>query len=160
MVTRSSAAAATSSGSPPPSPPTNSTAGTVQSMAAGLLPPRGTAAIVRTPCSPARRSTSPACSPKPTGTRNALPMLPRSAFHPNGFAEAPHTQTAVASSASAARTMAPTLPGSCTCTGATISARASSSTSGANGLSRAIIATIPDGVFTGLIAAITGSETT
>ena len=64
------------------------------------------------------RTSSPTQSGRPptTGSRNALPMLPRSAFHENGLADAPRHEHAGHAAASAARTSAPTLPGSCTST--------------------------------------------
>ena len=43
-------------------------------------------------------------------------MLPRTAFHENGLAEAPHTSTPLIPPASPARIREPTLPGSCTST--------------------------------------------
>ncbi len=49
-------------------------------------------------------------------------MLPRSAFHENGVAEAPQTNAPVAPPASAVRISAPTLPGSWTSTAASTNA--------------------------------------
>ena len=53
--------------------------------------------------------------------RSALPIDPRSAFHPKGSAQAPAQTTPVAPPASATRMMAPTFPGSCTSTAITTS---------------------------------------
>ena len=50
-------------------------------------------------------------APVTVGRRSALPMLPRSAFHENGLADAPVTNAPVAPPASADRSSAPTLPG-------------------------------------------------
>src|SRR6187549_1157512 len=52
--------------------------------------------------------------PPTTGNRNALPILPRTAFHENGFAEAPLANMPVTPPASAVLISAPMLPGSCT----------------------------------------------
>ena len=48
------------------------------------------------------------------GSRSALPIEPRSAFHPSGSAVAAVVTNAVAPAASAVRMIPPTLPGSCT----------------------------------------------
>ena len=68
------------------------------------------------PCTsrpPRHGSTSASVPRAPTGSRNVPPIAPRSAFQPNGFADPSTATTPVAPQAAAARTIAPTLPGSC-----------------------------------------------
>ena len=86
------------------------------------------------------------------GRRSALPMLPRSAFHENGFADAPVTNAPVAPPASADRSSAPTLPGSWT--SATASTRASGRAQRSAGACtvRRAMAAMPDGERSGLTA--------
>jgi hypothetical protein len=159
IVTRSSHPASTSSVNPGPSPPTNSNTRPPQSSASGFLPPRGTDAMVFSPNLRAHASSAFGCTPDATGSRRMLPMLPRTAFQANGCADAPHTTAPVAPPASAARSSAPRLPGSCTSTGATTNASEWRQISvGCVGV-RVTMATIPDGVRTGLSAPITGSVT-
>ena len=59
-----------------------------------------------------------------TGSRRLLPIDPRSAFQPNGSADAPAAIKPVAPPASATRAIAPTFPGSCTSTATTTSGAA------------------------------------
>ncbi len=79
-----------------------------------------------------RRASATAASavmPATIGSRSALPIDPRSAFQPNGSADAPAATTPVAPAASATRTIAPRLPGSCTSTATTTSGAAPAKTS-------------------------------
>ena len=90
------------------------------------------------------------------GSRNALPMAPRTAFHPNGSAPPGVVTTPVAPPASAARMMAPRLPGSWMSAAPTSSAVACCMRSPvAAWRGRAASATMPVGVRTGLIASST-----
>ena len=90
--------------------------------------------------------------PVTIGRRSALPMLPRSAFHENGFAEAPVTNAPVAPPASADRSSAPTLPGSCTSAIASTKASGTSHNDAGSDVVRKPMAAIPDGERTGLTA--------
>ena len=89
------------------------------------------------------------------------PIAPRSAFQLNGFAEPSIATTPDAPKAAAARTIAPTLPGSCSPASTSTSGRSvtvAMTTRTSAGRARAI-ATTPDGCCTGLIAASTWSLT-
>src|SRR6185295_10427632 len=61
----------------------------------------------------ASRITSSSVPRAATGRWKVPPIAPRSAFHPNGFAEPSTAITPVAPHAAAVLTIAPTLPGSC-----------------------------------------------
>ena len=61
-----------------------------QSIASGSSPPRGTAGTVRTPPAPRQARAEAVSIPVMTGSRSALPMLPRTAFHENGCRRAAH----------------------------------------------------------------------
>jgi len=91
--------------------------------------------------------------------RNGNPLVglldPRRAFHPNGSAQAPAAMTLVAEPASAARTIAPRLPGSWTSLAITTSGAGPAYRSAASGNGRRARATIVLGDRTGLSAAIT-----
>jgi len=75
---------------------------------------------MRQPWPRAASSASSAVTPATIGSRSALPIDPRSAFQLNGLADTPAATMPVAPAASATRTIAPTLPGSCTSTATTI----------------------------------------
>src|SRR5262245_23198906 len=94
-----------------------------------------------------------------TGSRRLLPIDPRSAFHPNGSADAPAAIIPVAPPASATRAIAPRLPGSCTSAAATTSGTWPAKTRSSTGAGRAASATMPSAERTGLIASITLSDT-
>src|ERR1700754_2642305 len=103
MVTRASQAATTAADNPGPSPPNSSATGPCHGTESGSAPPRATAAIVRTPAL-ARHATAASTGIDATvGTRSALPMLPRSALHENGLADAPLASAPVIPAASPAR---------------------------------------------------------
>ncbi len=86
-------------------------------------------------------------------------MDPRNAFQPNGSALPAPTTTPVAPHASAARMIAPTLPGSCTCSSISTICGAPPSASSSEHSRRRATATTPDGWRTGLIAASTAGVT-
>ena len=93
------------------------------------------------------------------GIRSALPMLPRTAFHENGFADAPETSTPVTPPASAARINPPRLPGSWTSAATRVNPLSVRLMVPASNDVRRAMATMPDGDRTGLIAAKTESLT-
>ena len=88
-----------------------------------------------------------------TGRRSTLPMLPRTAFHANGFADSPATMMPVTPPASATRISAPRLPGSWTSMTTSANRRACSRMASTVVGWRCTIATMPLGVRTGLMAA-------
>ncbi len=92
-----------------------------------------------------------------TGNRSALPIDPRSAFQPNGLALMPAAITPPAPPASATRTMAPTLPGSCTSAAMTTSAELAVDRVPPSWAGRSPMATSWLGDRTGLMASITGA---
>ena len=126
----------------------------VRAMAA-----RGTVATIRQRCWRAV-AIAAATSPPPSGSRSELPIDQRSAFQPNGFADAPAATTPDAPAASATRTIAPTLPGSWMSTAMTTSGEGASYISAPRSRGRSASATIALADRTGLIASITGGLTT
>ena len=122
-------------------------------------PSRGTAATMRQPPVREASTASSAATPATIGKRSALPIDPRSAFHPKGLAEAPAAMMPVAPAASATRTIAPTLPGSCTSTATTINGTPRPKSCAVPTAGRSASATIALGDRTGLIASMTLAET-
>ena len=158
IETTSSAVATTPLSSPPPSPPSQTRHGPRRSVSDTGVPSRGTAASTRSPRASASARTSSRVRVRTTGSRTALPIEPRRAFHPYGSAP-PTVMTPVAPPASTARMTAPVLPGSCTPSNPTTSGcgggAAASKPTGRSVAS----ATKPLGVETGLSASITAGET-
>ena len=135
--------------------------GSRRSSSGSGVPPRGTAATRRTPSSFAEATTSASDPRAAIGRRNVPPIAPRSAFQLNGLAEPSIATTPDAPNAAAARTIAPTLPGSCSPASTSTSGRSvtvAMTTRTSAGRARAI-ATTPEGCCTGLIAASTWSLT-
>ena len=120
MRTAASAERTSSGGRPAPSLPTRSAAGPRQSASHGarLRTHPDDAAYTRTPATRSCASRIGVATPRRMGRRSAAPADARSALGPNGFAvpmpPAEQAAAPVAPKASAVRTSAPTLPGSCT----------------------------------------------
>ena len=154
--TRMSTSVSTRIPNPVPSAPTRRSCGPVRSVSYRSVPPRGTAATIVTPRRRAdltRESTESAIA---TGILKVLPMAPRRARHPNGSADAGATTTPPAPPASAARMIAPMLPGSWTPTGHTTRPRRVCLMTRSYGQGAWVArATAPEGVRTGLIASRT-----
>ena len=81
---------------PGPSPPISIAVGARRSTSNSERPPRGTVAMMRQPCVRASAMAAAASAATPIGRRSALPIDPRSAFQPNGSAQAPAAITLVA----------------------------------------------------------------
>src|SRR5262245_33238091 len=160
IVIRASLASISEAGRPGPSPPSRMPQGACRSQWGRGVPPRGTVAKIRSPSARARCITSGSGCLAATGSLKVLPIAPRSAFQPNGSAQASPATTPVAPQASAARIMAPTLPGSCTSLRSSTSCGPRARTSATVAGDRLAIATTPEGRCTGLIAARTASGTT
>ena len=145
-----------------PSPPSTMATGPVNEKSGSGVPSRGTVATIETPCSRSRASVAPVGCLVAIGTRNVLPMAPRSAFQPNGSAVPSAATRPVAPQPSAARTMAPTFPASWTPCRITMSCGAKAITSSREAAVARASATKPVGCLTGLMAAITcdGTPTT
>ena len=126
-------------------------------MSSGARPPRATDATVRVPAAWMQSTIIQTSDALATGRRMLLPMLPRSAFHENGCADAPLTTTPVTPPASAARISAPRLPGSCTSMATRVNPFRVFQTAVASIGVRRAIATMPEGDRTGLMAAKTRS---
>src|SRR5258708_5743927 len=161
IVTVSCSAAMVTADTPAPSPPSTIAVGSRRWTFGRGVPPRGTAAMRRTPSSRADATTSDSEPRAAIGSRNVPPMPPRSAFQLNGFADPSIATTPDAPNAAAARMIAPTFPGSCRPASTSTSGRSvtvAMTTRTSVGRARAI-ATTPEGCCTGLSAASTGSVT-
>ena len=162
MVTVSCTAAIVVCGTPAPSPPSTIAVGSRRSsFGQRRAAARHGRDQSRTPSSCADATTSDSEPRAAIGRRNVPPIAPRSAFQLNGFAEPSIATTPDAPNAAAARTIAPTFPGSCRPASTSTSGRSvtvAMTTRTSVGRARAI-ATTPEGCCTGLIAASTWSLT-
>ena len=154
----SSAPRSTSAGTPCPSPPRTRHVGCVRSTASGRTPSRGSSATTCSPraCDRGHELARPRRRERRAGGRRC--PSPRAApSSPSGSAEAPTATRPVPPAASAVRTSAPTLPGSCTSVTATTSAGAGAKMRSRAGAGRRASATTPEGVRTGLAACSTSA---